>query len=193
MSNILSHPTRRFILDRLERLQETLQNLGQRLRASIAQIIGTQIGDAIQEAMESLLHAQPIDRYPERRQYAERRPDERGYGYEPHESGFWDDHEPEPEETFQPDPQPAPEIRASRWKSLLTGMVQLASWWWQRGPKRPSLKKLAIMGATIAITSLVAGPIAGGVVMTIGTTVLLTRMADTASNAVAQIASMQER
>src|SRR5579872_6957651 len=96
--NTLRHTTQRFLMDRLEKLHDALQNLGQRLRASIAQIIGTQIGDAVQEAIEGLLHTQPIERYPDRRLQGERWPDHHGYPYGPRESGFWGDYEPEPEE-----------------------------------------------------------------------------------------------
>src|SRR5260370_24953924 len=45
------------VCDRLEQLHEALLGLGQRLRDSIAQLVGSHIGDAVREAVRTLLEA----------------------------------------------------------------------------------------------------------------------------------------
>src|SRR2546423_1580426 len=158
----LNRPVPRFLLDRLDRLQETLQTIGQRLRDSIAQVVGTQVGEAVRDALEGVLHGrQPQDRALDHHSY---RPDpyrERDHLYDAREeNGFW--HDPErhtPEPMLQPEriPEPTPEPRPSRWKALLVGAVELATWWLRRGPQRPSLKKLLGAGAVVGLVTLVAG------------------------------------
>src|SRR5262245_26597657 len=102
----LNRPVPRFLLDRLDRLQEALQTLGQRLRESIAQVVGTQVGEAVRDALEGVLHGrQPQDRTLDHHRY---RPDhyrdhDRLYDG-PEENGFWRD-----PERFTPQPMLEPE------------------------------------------------------------------------------------
>jgi hypothetical protein len=174
--SMLSGPSRRFLLNRIERLRESMENLGERLRESISQIISTQVGEAIREVLDSLLHIKPSRSSPEYRRDDSRYDPHREYppnwyGYEAGQGdGFWNDRE-EPEE---PEPEVEPERKPSRWKSLLTGLVQLAAWWFERGPKRPSLKRLLGIGAIVGAATMMGGPVAGGVAMTVGTAALLT-------------------
>src|SRR5258708_18840305 len=114
IADTLSRPVRRCLVNRLERLHESLEKLGQRLRESIAQIIGNEIGDAVRDALEAALLTVPSPSYLDRRMYDRRdtREYQRGYPQENYPDGnFWG--EPEPIE--EPEELPKP----SRWKSLL--------------------------------------------------------------------------
>src|SRR5205807_8960519 len=51
----LSRPARLFLMERLERLHQALENLGQRLRDGIAHLVGTHVGDAIRDTLAGLL------------------------------------------------------------------------------------------------------------------------------------------
>ena len=53
--------------------------------------------------------------------------------------------------------------------------------------------KVVGVGAMVAVTTLIAGPFLGGVVMTIGTAALLTRFTDSVSNAAGQLTSATAR
>src|SRR5262249_40545409 len=122
---LLTRPMRRFLIDRLERLNEALLTLGQRLRESIAQIVGVQVGEAVQDAIEGMLNKKPTRTSSHRRFSQDRyhdppyhRPDDRYEDFD--EQGFWQDHEQNQEAQ--------PEQRPSRWKTLLIGAVELATW-----------------------------------------------------------------
>src|SRR5262249_29418510 len=97
------------------------------------------------------------------------------------EEGFWGNREPE---------EPARQQKPSRWRSLLTGLVQLAAWSVRNNSKRPSLKRLLCIGTAVGILTLVAGPVAGGIAMTVGTVGLLTWSADETTEAVGPLADV---
>src|SRR5258708_7637785 len=117
----LSRPARRFLSDRLDRLHNALESLGQRLREGIAHLVGSPIGaaarDALASALQHQLQPRPIDSYP-----AYDRADQ------PHSfqddsdirRDFW--HEAE-YESLPPEPAPAPKVepKPRRWQPLLTG------------------------------------------------------------------------
>jgi hypothetical protein len=164
----IHRPARRFLLERLERFHEALDTLGQRLREGIAQLISKHVGDAIRDAIESVLgnrraHFTPERHLPQNRSYHD--PYGYPYGDDP-EDGFWEDREEVPDEA---EPQQPP----WRWRSLLTGLTQLVAWSVRSSARRPSLKKLLCLGAGMGILTLLAGPVVGGIVTAISTTILL--------------------
>jgi hypothetical protein len=185
--NHLSRPARRFLSDRLDRLHNALESLGQRLREGIAHLVGSHIGDAVRDALASALQHKPplrsIDSYPAYDR-----------GDQPHSfrddsdshQDFWRERE---YESLPPEPEPKVEPKPRRWQPLLTGGVQLASWWLQHRPTPRSLKRILVIGAVVGLTTLVAGPLIGGIVAVAGTAFLLIRMADTASHAAGRVAA----
>ena len=52
---ILSRPARRFLAERLDRLQETLENFGRRVREGVAAVLGSHIGEAVRDALHAVL------------------------------------------------------------------------------------------------------------------------------------------
>ena len=176
----LGGPSRRFLLDHIDRLRQSMENLGKRLRESIAEIIGKQIGEAVRDALDALLHTRPAERntrYPPYRQH-EYDPRE-DYPADWYSSGFaqgqdfWQ--EMDAQEPEEPEPQPEPEQKRHppQWKSVLRGLAQLSAWWFQRGPKRLSLRQLLGLGTVVGMVTMAAGPVVGGVAMTVGTAVLI--------------------
>jgi hypothetical protein len=149
-------PARRFLLVRLQRLQEALEALGQRLREGIAQLVGRHVGDAVRDAIERVLCQESSSHLPERPL-----PPYRGYRghhnafshpYEdyPEEEGFWGDREPMAEE-------PEPQTQPSRRRALLAGLAQLTGWWLKHRPRRPALRWVLAAGAAVGIATVVAG------------------------------------
>ena len=179
MSIAMLGSSRRFLLDRIERLRLAIESLGERLRQSIAQIVGSQIGEAIREALNSLLHSPSNQSQPRDPRYRSPNFDPRegypedwySYGMAGRE-GFWQEDDPE-----ELDQESIPESEHRQqpwsWKPLLTGLVQLATSWIQRSPRRPSLRKLLGISAIVTVLTLAAGPVVGGVAMTVGTAALL--------------------
>jgi hypothetical protein len=180
----LSHSTRRFLSERLERLHSALESLGQRLRESIAQLVGSHIGEAVQDALATALLKRPLTRatlggYESRRyphddyhRYREEAP------YHTRDDDNWGDEEPEPP---LPPPPKKPQ-QSSRWRSVLAGGVHLATLWYQHRPPRRSLLRFLGLGVVDAIVTLAAGTLIGGIVATAGTALLLTASRN-ASNA----------
>jgi hypothetical protein len=187
--HFLSRPVRRFLMDHLERLHESLELLGQRLRGSIAQLVGTQVGDAVRDAVEGLLSCRPMpvpERWrPEERRWHDPRPHDDGYG----KDGYWQDDEPEPQQEFATAPPESP----SCWKTLLAGAVQVALWWLRRGPQGLSLWQALGVGGTAGAAALMGGPVTGAVLVVLATTVLLTRLADEAIDATGPLAGLASR
>jgi hypothetical protein len=185
--NHLSHSTRRFLMERLERLHTALENLGQRLREGIAQLVGSHIGEAVQDALATALLHRPLSyfarpdrdprRYPGDDLHRER--EDWPHADERH-AGFWEEREPEP----PPPPRP------SRWRSVVAGSVHLATLWCRYRPPRRSLLRFLGLGAVAALVTLAAGSLVGGIVATVGTAVLLTRTADTAAKAAQSAAEL---
>jgi hypothetical protein len=190
-----SRPARRFLLNRLERLRESLEALGHRLRQCVSDIIGTQVGEAIRDALDRTLRLKSLVPTPTCD------PPEIPPGVQQEDPRGWDWEPPDPEEAYrepdapgwEPSPEPSPppraqqaptppsDVRPSRWRSVLAGLVELAGWWLQRGPKRSSLRKLFGLGAIVGTLMVVAGPVVGGVAMTVSTALLLTSSANAQS------------
>ncbi len=185
--NLLSRPARRFLSDRLERLHDALENLGQRLREGIAHLVGGHIGDAVRDALASALQhklpSRPHDAY-----------SAHNVAGEPHgfhddsdmRQDFWREREYEPP---PPAPEPKAELKPRRWQPLLAGGMQLASWCLQHRPKPRTLKRMVGIGAVAGLITLLAGPLIGSIVAVAGTAFLMKRMADTASHAASRVAA----
>jgi hypothetical protein len=191
-ANTLTHTTRRFVMDRLERLVESLENLSHRLRETLANLVGTHIGDAIRDALEALLHHKPTSRLPDYYRRLDQDDRRRDYPYdypEEDDHAFWYGQESLPSAPL-PEPEPGP--KSSRWKSLLTGLVHLSSWFLHQPSKRHSW--LWVLGVgTVGISTLLVNPVLGGVVMLVGAAALFRRLADRARHAADRMAGLPSR
>jgi hypothetical protein len=178
VSNTLTHSTRRFLMDRLDRLHDALEGLGKRLREGIAQLVGSHIGDAVKDALAVLLlrNAPAPDPEPYYRRESSYRPHDPYH--DDYERGFWNEREPMPRER-DPEPEPEREQKPSRWKTMLTGLVQVSTWWLQRY----SWRSYVIAGAAVSAATLIASPVVGGVLALVGTAALLTRLIARAAHA----------
>jgi hypothetical protein len=183
---MLTKPVRRYLMERLERLYEALSRLGQRLRESIASVVGEHVGEVIRETVQAVLE----NRLPEARQRlpSYREPGYRGpYSREPEDPryvtrnnpSFWYDDADEdyrPQYTT-PDPQPTSRPAMRLW-SLLLAAVQGFGWWIKNQPRRISVRKVLGIGAASIAAGLVLGPLAGILTATTGSMLLLTHLAD---------------
>jgi hypothetical protein len=185
--------------ERLERLREALLGLGRRLRDSIAELVGSHVGEAVREAVHALLEenyprpagnvpplrAPPRGSYPQEHYRGESYPEEL-YGDDPYQDDHWSNvHEaphrrspPERQDQDQPGTQ-AVALPSPTWWSLVPPAVQMASWVVRRLPGRPSVLGSLLVGVAAAVTTGTAGPLAGAVTAVAGVVVLLTALSKT--------------
>jgi hypothetical protein len=161
----------RTLVERLSRLNDSLQALGERLKTSIASLVGDAIGDAVRAAVRNLLgnkEAPAIAGFRDDRDYREpyRPRDDRDQF---HRSDYrdvdardpWGDERRWPEEddySSRWDSTEQRHDRPRRWRNALGAAVESALWWLKTQPKhRPVLTTLAVALAA-GITGFVAGP-----------------------------------
>jgi hypothetical protein len=158
------------ITQRLDRLKESLQALGSRLKTSIATVIGSTIADAIRDAVKRLLgvEEEPALEDDGYRYNAPSRWDDRN------SSSRWDDRNSpdrywnddsgwgDQDDFDTPSQTPAAAHEApKRWRNALTSSLQTALWWLKHQPaRRPVLTTVAV-ALTAGITGFVAGPTLG--------------------------------
>ncbi|MFO0929402.1 MAG: hypothetical protein U0736_20635 [Gemmataceae bacterium] len=178
----------RTLAERLARLNDNLQALGERLKASIASVVGEAIAEAVSDAVRRLLGGTeaPADPYRDHRErhgptsYLDRGDDPWG-----EEDSRWED-----DEVYAP-AREAPAARnsaGSRWRDALCAAAQAALWFLKRLPRRrPFLTTLAVALAA-GTTGFVAGPaVAAGAGVLVSVAGLLVT-ADT-SQSVAELAA----
>jgi hypothetical protein len=193
---MLTKPVRRYLMERLERLYEALSRLGQRLRESIASIVGEHVGEVVRETVQAVLENRLPDsrpRLPSYRESGYRDPSYRESGYRgpyshqqedprysvPQQPGFWYD---EPKEYDPPDP---PSNRpATRWWSFLATAFQALGWWVKNQPRRIPVRRVLGIGAASIAAGLVLGLLPGILTATIGSALFLTHLADGMCDAV---------
>lgn len=158
MNHYGSHDPPRTLSERLERLNDNLQSLGERLKASIAGLLGETIADAVRDSVRGLLGGReaPPTPYRDRRDY--HTPDH----YREGEDDSWgeDDRRWE-EEDFAPARRtPATSSGAGkRWRDAVSAALQAALWFLKQQPRRrPVLTTLAVTLAA-GVTGFVAGPV----------------------------------
>jgi hypothetical protein len=190
---MLTKPVRRYFQERLDRLYDALSQLGQRLRESIASLVGQHVGDLVRETVQAVLEHRLPDSRPRFPSYREsgyrdpsyrdpsyrgpytREPEDPRYGV-PQQPGFWYD---EPEDYDPPDP---PSNRpATRWWSFLATAFQALGWWVKNQPgriARISVRRVVGIGAAAGLAALVFGPVAGIFTAIAGSALFLTHLAD---------------
>jgi hypothetical protein len=148
----------RTLTARLARLNDNLQALGDRLKASIAGVVGDAIADAVRDAVRSLLGGKeaPHDPYSDQREHRTRD------HYRDGEDDFWGEEENRREdEDFAPARRPRTPSRSasSRWRNAVSAALQAALWFIKQQPKRrPVLTTLCVTLAA-GVTGFVAGPV----------------------------------
>jgi hypothetical protein len=199
-SLLLTRPVRRYLYDRLELLYEALSRLGQRLRESIASIVGEHVGDIVRETVQAALenrlpetrprlpsYREPSYREPGYRGTYTREPEDPRYGV-PQNPGFWYDDEPDKYRPPNIPPEPPPTNRPTRrWWSFLPGALQALGWWIKNQPGRLgriSVRTVLGIGAAAGLAALAFGPLAGIVTAIAGSTLFLTHLADSVRDAV---------
>jgi hypothetical protein len=189
-AHMLTKPVRRYLMERLDRLYDALSQLGQRLRESIASLVGQHVGDLVRETVQAVLEnrlpeaKQRLPSYPEP-SYRRTFPDERGdprYGA-PQNPGFWYDDEEDYHPQFTT-PKPQPATQPMRLWSLLLAGVQAFGWWIKNQPRRISVRKVLGIGAASIVAGLVLGPFAGILTAVAGSALFLTHLADGMRDAV---------
>jgi hypothetical protein len=191
-AHMLTKPVRRYLMERLERLYEALSRLGQRLRESIASIVGEHVGEVVRETVQAVLEHRLPDsrpRLPSYRDPGYREPSYRGpysqhqedprYGV-PQQPGFWYDDEPE---DYDP-PDPPSNRPATRWWSFLATAFQALGWWVKNQPGCIYVRRVLGIGAMAGVAAVVFGPMAGIVTAMAGSALFLTHLADSARDAV---------
>ncbi|MFO0881543.1 MAG: hypothetical protein U0840_29945 [Gemmataceae bacterium] len=155
MHHLGSSDPPRTLAERLARLNDHLQALGDRLKASIASIVGGAIADAVSEAIRRLLGGlEPCtDPYRDRHgptTYRDRADDTWG-----EKDRRWeDDEDSSPARGTPAPPRPA----SSRWGDALRAAAQAALWFLRQQPRRrPVLTAFAVTVAA-GVTGFVAGP-----------------------------------
>jgi hypothetical protein len=158
----------RSLAERLERLNDGLRELAERLTQSIASLVGSAIADAVRDAVHALLggEARPAQDY--RHGLHAARPYEQGHPGrwdDPARQGWYEeDHPWREDEPFEPPPSPEPahdKAANKRWRQALTAAAQAGLFWLKAQPcRRPVATALA---ATVAagVVAFVAGPAAG--------------------------------
>jgi hypothetical protein len=152
----------RTLAERLTRLNDNLQVLGERLKNSIAGVVGDAIADAVRHAVRNLLGRKelPADLSSDRR---ERRDHHAPSHYRDRVDDPWgeEDFRWEDDEVFTPVPETPPTAPGAgqRWRNAMSAAVQGAFWYLKQQPRRrPVLTTLAVTLAA-AITGFIAGPV----------------------------------
>jgi hypothetical protein len=163
----------RTLAERLSRLNDNLQALGERLKTSIAALVGDAIGDAVRAAVRNLLGTRETPAlaagFRDDRDYREPyrpRDDREALHRSDHRDAdardpWGDDERRWPEEDDYPsrwESEERPQDRPKRWHNALGAAAQSALWWLRYQPRnRPVLTTLAVALAA-GITGFVAGP-----------------------------------
>jgi hypothetical protein len=148
------------LAQRLQHLKADLHGLGERLKTSIASVIGQAIADAVRDAVRWLLGGQeepkapnpgsPYDRWDD--------PDERLWGQQGEERDRLQDDGslvPRSEGTA---PGKASKEKAQRWRHAWTAGLQTALWWPARQSCRRPIVTTVAVGLAAGVTGYVAGP-----------------------------------
>jgi hypothetical protein len=143
----------RTLAGRLERLNDNLRTLGERLKASIAAVVGDAIADAARDAVRGLLGSKEAPADPYRDHHA------RSY-YRDGEDDPWGEEDRGWEDEVIPSARETPPTREGagrRWRNAMSA-VQAALWCLRRQPRRrPVLTTLAVTLAA-GVTGFIAGP-----------------------------------
>jgi hypothetical protein len=147
----------RTLSERLSRLNDNLQSLGERLKASIAALVGDTVADAVRDALRGLLGGCEESPDPCR----ERRDRHGRDYYEGREDDPWGDEDRRwREDDFTPARQ-TPATRGGaggRWRVAASAALQAALWFLKQQPKRRPILTTVCVTLAAGATGFVAGP-----------------------------------
>jgi hypothetical protein len=141
--------------ERLTRLHDNLQALGERLKASIASVVADAVAEAVRDAVRRLLgeRREPvIDHFHDPRDHFNDRDDrwDDGWG----EDRRWAD-----EDDYHARETPTTRTRAGqRWRSALSAALQACLWFLRRQPRRRPVLTTVCVTLAAGVTAFVAGP-----------------------------------
>jgi hypothetical protein len=182
----------------LDRLHETLEGLGKRLREVVGEAVGRAVADAVREAVETLLDTPPES--PARPSYhspPSRQPTglwgssaSSSWPYEREEYGHAADTPRQPyddellsgveEDSYQMDSgEQLPRSRPRRWGMALAAGLKAAAWWLGRRPGKSSVLAAATVGVATGIAALFGSPLAATLVGMAGSGLALLSVAKT--------------
>ena len=181
-------PTQRFLADRLDRLQQTIDGLGQRLRLGLARAVGQTVSEAVHAAVRGLLTGAPLPTTPPEPlldsdydpygQY----PAER---YQPladdpyAEARSWDrPYDPEPAYTAPPAPATPPVEPSTRWRLALAASMQALSFWLRDRSGRKTILTAVGVAAATGAAAYAAGPLLASGAAVVGAAVSLLGLTD---------------
>ena len=147
----------RTLAERLSRLNDNLQSLGERLKASIAALLGDTVADAVRDALRGLLGGKEefVDPYRERGD----RHDRDYYGGR--EDDPWGDEDrrwrEEGDYSTAPRTPAASGGAGSRWRVAASAALQAALWFLKRQPRRRPVLTTVCVTLAAGATAFVAG------------------------------------
>ena len=147
----------RTLAERLTQLNDNLQSLGERLKASIASLLGDAIADAVRDSVRKLLGGEdaPADPYRDQREYHSP-----AHYREDVDDPWGDEDRRWEEEDYTPSRQTQTTRNSAtdRWRNAMSAALQAALWFLKQQPRRrPILTTLAVTLAA-GVTGFVAGP-----------------------------------
>jgi hypothetical protein len=156
----------RTLVERLSRLKDDLQFLGDRLKASIASLVGDAVAETARDSIRKLLGGKetpPVDRFhdPSNNPGHFTRRDYRDCRAERDDAWNEDDRWSEDGEF----PPPSRKTAATggdvprRWRNALTAALQTALWFIKQQPRRRPMLTTVCVTLVAGVAGLVAGPL----------------------------------
>ena len=153
----------RTLAERLSRLNDNLQALGERLKASIAGLLSDTIADAVRDSVRGLLGGEEASHDPYRDRRDRHAPDH--YPDERDDPWADEDRRWEEEEVYTPTREASP--KGNRWRNAASAALQTCLWFLKRQPRRRPVLTTVCVTLAAGVTGFVAGPL-----LAAGTTLL---------------------
>jgi hypothetical protein len=148
------------LTERLSRLNDSLQSLGVRLKASIASLVGDAIGEAVRDSVRNLLGSKEVPSNPyhdHRDHHAPAHSHDRvdnPWGEEDRWSGTDD----EVYATARDTPA-AGSDKHNRWGNAMSAALQACLWFLKQQPRRRPLLTTVCVTLAAGVTGFIAGPL----------------------------------
>lgn len=176
------------LAERLEQLNDNLQEMGDRLKEAIAAAIGTTVADAVRDTVHNLLGGE--DRgLPQHRDSWE---DDNYRGGR----RAWDEPDDPWREPDPYDPQPlrrsvSPRrVGSNRWGQALTAALQTSLWWLREQKSRRPVLATSAVALAAGVTAFFYGPALAAGVGVLASVVSLVLTTEGARSATEQLATM---
>jgi len=161
--------------ERLDRLNNTLQSLGQQLKDAIASAISTAVAGAVRDAIRSLLG--PADESADFRDRSYRDWEKPAYpDWDRPDRPLWHEDQDDPHDR-RLESAPRQGTR-SRWSEALGVAVQAGLCWLRHQPRRRPVLTAVVVALAAGLTALLAGPAVGACAGVVASTAGLLLTAD---------------